>query len=197
VAEQSTPDQRGTNTATAADANGSTPVPSAEELNVLRTKAAERDQYLDLAQRTQADFENYRRSLRDRQEQERRMMLAHLVRDMLPVFDNLELALHAAREAGEKGPLVQGVHMVQTQFLDVLRRYGVQPIDAQGKPFDHNLHEAVAQQPAPDQPPNTVIQVLAPGFRLDDWVLRPAKVVVSAPASSERGASAPESGSGG
>jgi molecular chaperone GrpE len=167
--------------ATAADANGPAPGPSAEELDTLRTKAAERDKFRELAQRTHADFENYRRSQRDRQEQERRMMLASIVRDILPVLDNLELALHAAREAGEKGPLAQGVHMVQTQFLDVLRRYGVQVIDAKGKPFDHNLHEAVAQQPAQDQPPNTVIQVLAPGFTLEDRVLRPAKVVVSAP----------------
>jgi molecular chaperone GrpE len=157
------------------------PGPTAEELEGLRARAAERDQYLDLARRTQADFENYqRRSQRDR-EHERRLMLANIVRDILPVLDHLELALQAARQAGEKGPLGQGVQMVQAQFLDVLRRYGVQVIDAQGKPFDHNLHEAVAQQPAPGKPPGTVIQVLAPGFTLEDRVLRPAKVVVSAP----------------
>jgi len=152
-----------------------------EELETLRAQAAERDQYLDLARRTQADFENYRRrSQRDR-EQERQLMLMSIVRDILPVLDNLELALHAAQEAGETGPLAQGVKMVQSQFLDVLRRNGIKVIEALGQPFDHNLHEAVAQQPAAGQPANTVVHVLAPGFLLDDRVLRPAKVVVSAP----------------
>jgi molecular chaperone GrpE len=152
-----------------------------EDLEALRVRAAERDQYLELARRTQADFENYQRRNQREREQERRLMLASLVRDMLPVLDNLERALTAAREAGETGPLAQGVTLVQGQFLSILGRYGVKPIDALGKPFDPNLHEAVAQQPAPDQPPNTVVQVLAPGFVADDRVLRPAKVVVSAP----------------
>jgi molecular chaperone GrpE len=155
-------------------------VPTPDELKALRARAAERDQYLDLAKRTQADFENYqRRSQRDR-EQERRLMLSNLVRDMLPAFDNLERALAAAREVGEQGPLVQGVTMVQSQWLDILRRNGVKLIEALGKPFDHNLHEAIAQQPSADQPPGTVIQVLAQGFTLEDRVLRPAKVVVAA-----------------
>jgi molecular chaperone GrpE len=151
-----------------------------EELEKLRARAAERDQFLNLAQRTQADFENYRRSQREREKQDRQLMLANLVRDILPVFDNLERALGAAREAGEKGSLAQGVHMVQAQFLDTLRRYGVKQIDALGKPFDHNLHEAISVQAAPDQPPNTVIRVEAPGFLIEDKVLRPAKVIVSA-----------------
>jgi molecular chaperone GrpE len=154
----------------------------AAELEALRARAAERDQYLDLARRTRADFENYqRRSQRDR-EQERWLMLASILRDLLPVLDNLQRALEAAQAAGETGPLVQGVQLVQSQFLDILRRYGVKVIDAKGQPFDHNLHEAVAQQPTADQPPNTVVQVLAPGYLLDDRVLRPAQVVVSAPA---------------
>jgi molecular chaperone GrpE len=184
--EKTAPAAPGTPGPTAA--NGAKPaegpqvaLPTPEELEALRARAAERDKYLDLAQRTQADFENYRRRHQRDREQERQMMLASIVRDILPVLDNLELALHAAKEAGETGPLAQGVHMVQAQFLDVLRRNGIKVIEAKGKPFDHNLHEAVAQQPAPDQPANTVVQVLAPGFMLDDRVLRPAKVVVSAP----------------
>jgi molecular chaperone GrpE len=155
---------------------------ASDDVQALQARAAERDKYLELARRTQADFENYQRRNQREREQERRLMLANLVRDMLPVLDNLERALAAAREAGETGPLVQGVTMVQSQFLNILGRYGVKAIDALGKPFDHNLHEAVAQQPAPDQPPNTVVQVLAPGFVAEDRVLRPAKVVVSAPA---------------
>jgi molecular chaperone GrpE len=168
---------------TAPDGPGDGPgqsAPAGEDLEALRARAAERDRYLNLAQRTQADFENYRRSQRERESQDRKLMLANLVRDMLPVFDNLERALQAARDAGETGPLAQGVHMVQAQFLDTLRRYGVTQIDALGQPFDHNLHEAITQQTVPNAPPNTVVQVLAPGFLLEDRVLRPAKVIVSA-----------------
>jgi molecular chaperone GrpE len=155
--------------------------PSPAELESLRARAAESDKYLDLARRTQADFENFRRrSQRDR-EQERQLMLAAIVRDMLPILDSLELALQAAQQSGETGPLAQGVKMVQAQFLDVLRRNGINVIDALGQVFDPNLHEAVAQQPAANRPPNTVVQILAPGFLLEDRVLRPAKVVVSAP----------------
>jgi molecular chaperone GrpE len=181
VADEKLSPRQGANAGATAQAGPADDGASPEELAGLRARAAERDQYLDLARRTQADFENYqRRSQRDR-EQERRLMLSNLVRDILPVFDNLERALEAARDAGEKGPLAQGVQMVQAQFLDVLRRYGVQVIEAQGQPFDHNLHEAVAQMPVPGQPPNTVVQVLAPGFLLEDRVIRPAKVVVAAP----------------
>jgi molecular chaperone GrpE len=69
--------------------------------------------------------------------------------------------------------------MVQSQLLDILRRHGVTPIDAQDKPFDPNLHQAVMQQPAPDKPPHTVVQVLERGYMIHDRVLRPAKVAVS------------------
>ena len=99
--------------------------------------------------------------------------------DLLPALDNLERATAAAQQAGEKGPLVQGVAMVQNQLLDVFRRHGVTVIDAQGKPFDPHLHEAVMQQRAADRPPNTVLQVLEKGFMHHDRVLRPAKVIVS------------------
>ena len=99
--------------------------------------------------------------------------------DLLPVFDNLERTLHAAQQAGEKGALVQGVAMVQAQFLEQLKRHGITRIDAQGKPFDPNLHQAVMQQPSADVEPNTVLQVLEQGFMNHDRVLRPAKVIVS------------------
>jgi len=69
---------------------------------------------------------------------------------------------------------------VQTQLLDMLKRHGITPIDALGKPFDPNLHQAVMQQPSADYPPNTVIQVLQQGFMIHDRVLRPASVIVSA-----------------
>src|SRR5438094_9495033 len=96
-----------------------------DDLESLRMRAQERDQFLDLLQRTRADFENYqKRSQRDR-EQERRYMYGPFIKDLLPVFDNLQRATAAAQQAGEKGPLVQGVGMVQNLCLDLLKRYGV------------------------------------------------------------------------
>jgi molecular chaperone GrpE len=150
-----------------------------ENLDELRTKAAERDAFKDLAQRTRAEFENYQKRNNREREQERQFMTAQFLVDILPVLDNLERATAAARQAGEKGPLVQGVGMVHQQFLDLLKRHGVTPIEAEGKPFDAGLHQALAQLPTADKPANTVMQVVEQGYMHRDRVLRPAKVVVS------------------
>ena len=146
-----------------------------------RAEAAEqsRDEYLNLAQRTRADFENYQKRVQRDLAQERRYAQAPLALDLLPALDNLERATAAAQQAGETGPLVQGVAMVQAQLLDALRRHGITRIDAQGQPFDHDLHEAVMQQPSKDVPPNTVLQVLEHGYKIHDRLLRAAKVIVS------------------
>jgi molecular chaperone GrpE len=150
-----------------------------EDLDALRARAKERDEFLDLLQRTRADFANYQKRNQKEREQERRYQFGPLVLDLLPALDNLERATAAARQAGETGPLVQGVALVQNQLLDIFRRHGISPIEATGKPFDPHLHEAVMQQPRPDLPPNTVVQVLERGFTIHDRVLRPAKVIVS------------------
>jgi molecular chaperone GrpE len=155
-----------------------------DDLEALKARAAqaeqERDQFLALLQRTRADFENYeKRVLRDHA-QERRYMHGGLAKELLPVLDNLDRAMQAAKQANEKGPLVQGVALVQNQLLDAFKRHGITLIEAVGKPFDPALHEAVLQQPAPDKPSQTVLQVVEQGFMLHDRVLRPAKVIVSA-----------------
>src|SRR5262249_13542125 len=115
--------------------------------------------------------------------QERRYAHVPLALDLLPVIDNLERATAAAKQAHETGPLVQGVALVLSQFFDLLKRHGITVIDAEGQPFAPNLHDAVMQQPTADRPPGIVLQVLERGFRVHDRVLRPAKVIVSAPAS--------------
>lgn len=160
-------------------ANDSAPELDAAEVEKLRKLAAERDQYLDIAQRQRAEFENYQKRSQKEREIERRYACTPLVFDLLPIFDNLERTLQAAQQAGESGALVQGVAMVQSQFLEQLKRHGITRIDAQGKPFDPNMHQAVMQQPSADHDPNTVIQVLEQGFLNHDRVLRPAKVIVS------------------
>jgi molecular chaperone GrpE len=162
-----------------ATATADGPGASAAELAELRKKAAERDEYLDIAQRSRAEFENYqKRAQRDR-EQERKYAYTPLVLDLLPVIDNLDRAIAAARQSGDAGPLVQGVSMVQTQFLEQLKRHGITRMAADGQPFDPNLHQAVMQQPSADVAPGTVVQVLEHGYLNHDRVLRPAKVIVS------------------
>ena len=153
--------------------------PGADVLADLEKLRQERDQFLMLLQRTRADFENYQKRSQREREQDRRYVYGPFVLGLLPVLDNLERATAAARQAGESGPLVQGVAMVQTQLLDLLSRHGIKPIEAQGKPFDPNLHQAVMQEPTADQPPNTVVRVLEQGFMIHDRVLRPASVVVA------------------
>jgi molecular chaperone GrpE len=149
------------------------------ELDSLRQAAAERDQYLELAKRTQAEFENFQKRHQKERELERRYAFGPLAFDLLPVLDNLDRALSAAQRAGDNGPLAQGVALVQSQFLDLLKRHGVTRIEAQGKAFDPNFHQAVAQKPTAEVEPQTVIEVLEQGFMNQDRVLRPAKVIVS------------------
>jgi molecular chaperone GrpE len=157
-----------------------------EDLEALRertmTLEKERDDFRALLQRTRADFENYQKRTQRDLAQERRYWHGSMAAELLPILDNFDRAVAAAKQAGETGPLVQGVAMIQTQVLDVFRRHGITRIEAQGQPFDPNLHQAVLQQPSTEQPPNTVLQVLEQGFMIHDRVLRPARVVVSVPA---------------
>ena len=140
----------------------------------------DRDELRDLAQRTRADFENYQKRVQRDMAQERRYAHGPLAADLLAALDNLDRATAAAAQAGETGPLVQGVAMVQAQVLDILRRHGITRIEAQGQPFDPHLHQAVMQQPSASVPPGTVLQVLQPGYMIHERVLRPASVAVSA-----------------
>ena len=147
----------------------------------------ERDEYLEIAQRARADFENYRRrASRETQEAERRGKAA-LARELLPALDNLERALRAAGldpdgdvSAAQEG-LARGVALVYSELRSALERAGVQTYDATGERFDPTLHEALATRASADAvEPGTVIETLEKGYRLDGQVLRAARVVVSA-----------------
>lgn len=142
---------------------------------------AERDKYLDLAQRTQADFENYRkRAAKDAASAGERAK-AGLVRELLPVLDNLERALATAvHDDGDASPVVEGVRLVRADLVGVLERSGVESFDPAGEPFDPTVHEALSTRPADEGAhPGTVVDVVEKGYRLNDTVLRPARVVVS------------------
>jgi molecular chaperone GrpE len=172
---------------TEANANGTAAAdpPPASELEALRARVEkaekDREQFLELAQRTQAEFENYQKRARRDQAEEKRYAQRPLAEDLLGPLDNLERAIAAAQQAGDTGVLAKGVTMVASQLLEVLRRHGVTRTEALGQPFDAHLHEAVMQQPTADHPPMTVTQVLEHGYQLHDRVLRPARVAVSAP----------------
>ena len=153
-----------------------------EELEQLRARARERDQFLELLRRTRADFENYQKRVRREQEEERRYQHSPMALDLLPVLDNLERATAAAERAGDTGPLAQGVGLVRAMFLGVLRRHGITPVNALGQPFDPNLHHALATKVDPGQPANTVVEVVKEGYRIHERLLRPAEVIVAIPA---------------
>jgi len=143
--------------------------------------AAERDKYLDLAQRTQADFENYRkRAAKDAASAGERAK-AGLVRELLPVLDNLERALATAvHDDGDSSPVVEGVRLVRADLAGVLERTGVESFDPAGEAFDPTVHEALSTRPAPEGVhPGVVVDVVEKGYRLNDTVLRPARVIVS------------------
>lgn len=148
-------------------------------VETLDSVKSQRDDYLNLLQRTRAEFENYQKRNQREREQERQYAHKPLAFDLLPALDNLDRALAAARQAEDKSSLVEGVAITQAQLLDVLKRHGITPIAAEGQPFDPNLHHAVMKRPAEDLEPNTVAQVLEKGYTIHERVLRPATVIVA------------------
>ncbi len=151
--------------------------PEAPAPDPLATALAERDAYLDLAQRVQADFENYRK--RAAREQERLVAHAHerLVRELLPILDDLERALEAA-ERHEEAQLVEGVKLVEQSLRTALRKEGLAEIATDG-PFDPHVHEALLIQPSDSAESGAVLEVVQRGYRVGDRVVRPAKVIVA------------------
>ena len=150
----------------------------------------QRDEYLELLRRTRADFENYQKRTQRTLAQERRDALAAFARELLPVLDNLQRAVDAAQDQADEGPLSRGVALVRSQLLDIFGRSGILAIEAMGRPFDPHFHESLGQQPRSDVAPGTVVEVLEPGYRLHDRVLRPARVVLAAPRADDPLASA-------
>ncbi len=132
------------------------------------------DRYL----RAAADLENLRKRQKREVEDAKLESKGRVLKEMLPVVDNLERAIeHATTQAGTN-PIVEGVQLVLRQFLTAFERLEVTPVEAGGQPFDPNLHEAISQQES-DSPPGTVVQVLQRGYKADNRLLRPALVVVA------------------
>jgi molecular chaperone GrpE len=149
---------------------------------------ADLDRFRDLALRSQADFENYKK--RSAREKDDAIKYANrsLLERLLPVVDNFELGLAAARGEGQASPIFSGMNLVLKQLNDFLVDNGLQAIDAVGQKFDPNLHEAIAHEPSDKLPEGSIIRQTRRGYRYKDRLLRPASVVVSsgAPRASDK-----------
>jgi molecular chaperone GrpE len=145
--------------------------------DALAKVQAERDEYLELARRTQADFENYRKRAAKESAAAGERAKVGLLRELLPVVDNLERALESA---GDESSLAEGVRLVLSELQGVLARNGVQAIEPSGEQFDPTVHEALSTRPAEGTEPGLVLDVVEKGYRMSDTVVRPARVVVSA-----------------
>ena len=140
---------------------------------------AEVEKYKDAALRARAEFDNYRKRVVREKEDAIRYANSSLFETLLPILDNFELGLGAAKNSPDAGGIVQGLEMVRKQLEDFLRSNGVEVVDALGQDFDPNLHEAVGQEASADVAEGVVLRQLRRGFKLRDRLLRPASVVVS------------------
>jgi molecular chaperone GrpE len=129
--------------------------------------------------RTVADAENFKKRLQREKEEQTRYANESFMRELLPVVDNLERALEHSEVGADQGGLVEGLNMTLKGFLDALTRFGCTRVEAAGKPFDPNFHEAVSQEESADHEPNTVLRELQKGYMLKERLLRPAMVLVS------------------
>ena len=140
---------------------------------------ADLDRFRELALRSQADFENYKKRCAREKEEAIKYANSSLLERLVTIIDNFELGLAAAKEQGENSPIYSGMVLVQKQLNDLLAENGLQSIEAEGKRFDPNLHEAIAHEPSDQVPEETVLRQVSRGYRFKDRLLRPAKVVVS------------------
>lgn len=155
----------------------------ADSTDPVTALQAEVEKWKDLALRTAAELDNFRkRSSRDMQDA-RAYANADLLRGLLPILDTFEMGLDAARAESEKSIVFQGLKMVQGMFGNFLRDMGVEEVPAEGKVFDPNVHEALGSEASDTVPDHTVIRVPRRGYKLKDRLLRPANVIVSSGAS--------------
>jgi molecular chaperone GrpE len=157
------------------------PAMTPEELEALKAKAAKADENWDRFLRLTADFENFKkRAARERQDAIK-YANESLLEKLIPVVDNFDMALLAAGSAqgASSDSLKTGVNMIHSQLKSVLTEAGLEELDAAGKPFDPNWHEAVSQQESAEVPEGQVLQQLRRGYKLRDRLVRPATVVVA------------------
>jgi molecular chaperone GrpE len=164
---------------------------SPEQIEDLKTRAAKADENWDRLLRTTADFDNFKKRAAREKIESAQYASASLLQKLLPVLDNFDMALAAAQTATASGPgktapgdsklasLQSGVLMIQQQLKSALAEAGLEEIDAAGKPFDPNFHEAISQQESAETPEGNVLQQVRKGYKLKERLLRPATVIVA------------------
>ena len=149
----------------------------------LQAQVADKDKELaelkDRYLRTLAESENARKRIRQQSDETIRLQRENLLRELLPIVDNLERAVEAARGGGNGKSIVEGIEMVLRSMLDFLKTHGVTQVSSVGQPFDPQRHEAVDQIESTQHPPNTVINEFHRGYQIGDRLLRPARVAVA------------------
>jgi molecular chaperone GrpE len=149
------------------------------ELESLLALADKADEYLRLAQRKQAEFENFRKRAARETTVAQERGATKLAKELLPAVDNLERALQHAPDDGDDHGFVAGVKHVHADLIAALQRSGIEQFSPQGEQFDPTLHEAIAQTPIEGADPGTVVEVYQRGYRVGETVVRPARVVVA------------------
>jgi len=159
------------------DASSVTP----EQLTELKERAAKSDEHWDRLLRTTADFENFKKRATREKQDAIRFANETLLQKLIPILDNFDMALSAAQtaQADAVQSLQTGVNMIHQQLKSVMAEAGLEEVDANGKRFDPNLHEAVSQQETSDVPEGQVLQQLRKGYKFRDRLLRPASVIVA------------------
>jgi molecular chaperone GrpE len=176
---QAPPDGRGQAASAPEPATVAPGDPPGEEDDPMAGLQADLDRFRDLAMRSQADFENYKKRCAREKEEAIKYANSSLLERLLPIIDNFELGLSAARAEGEQSPVYAGMSLVFKQINDFLNDNGLQPIDAVGHKFDPNLHDAIAHEPSENVPENHIVRQTRRGYRFKDRLLRPSSVVVS------------------
>jgi molecular chaperone GrpE len=169
----------GTNPSDPAESGAENPGGNQSLREQLEAARAERDANYNLYLRSQAELQNYRKRVQKEADEMRLYQSLPLARDLLPALDNLHRTLAAAETSKSVDKLLDGVRMVAKQIEAALNRHQIVAIEAAGKPFDPNLHQAVQQMPTTEHPPMTVMHEVERGFTLQDRVVRPATVIVA------------------
>ncbi|MEZ4485347.1 MAG: nucleotide exchange factor GrpE [Syntrophotaleaceae bacterium] len=151
----------------------------------LAESQAEAQKNWDLYLRERAELDNYRKRMQREKEDLARCANENLLREMLPILDNLERAVSHA-EQNQEGGLLEGVQMTLDQFRKTMERFGVVPVAAVGEPFSPEFHEAMGQMESSEHAPNTVMQEMQKGYTLNDRLLRPALVMIAKAAPADK-----------
>jgi molecular chaperone GrpE len=174
-----TPRSTSASDAAAHKTQGVSSVDEAEAEDEVARLQSDLDRFRDLAMRSQADFENYKKRCAREKDEAVKYANRDLLERLVAIVDNFELGLGAAREAGEESAVYSGMTLVLKQLNDFLADNGLEPIEAVGQRFDPNLHEAIGHEPSVEVPEEKVIRQIRRGYRFKDRLLRPSTVVVS------------------